>query len=157
MNASSNKSHSPDDETSQPAAAKVTAGLDPSGGVANVSSKRGTEVLPENIAGILCYLFGWVGGLVFLLFDRRPFVRFHAAQSVAVFATLNILLLALSGFLVGAIVPRSAAALLVLRRLVELTWLVATVILVLKAAGGEWFRVGKIASHYGDEAAHGMR
>ncbi|HMI51416.1 MAG TPA: DUF4870 domain-containing protein [Candidatus Saccharimonadales bacterium] len=39
--------------------------------------------LEENVAGLLCYLFGWVGGLIFLLIDKRPFVRFHGAQSLA--------------------------------------------------------------------------
>jgi uncharacterized membrane protein len=169
MNPSPNKSH-PQEQASptlegearrfeggpQPAPPQ-TAGLGPSRDVVSVPRRSVTEALPENVAGMLCYLFGWVGGLVFLLFDHRPFVRFHAAQSVAVFATLNILLLALSGFFVGAILHGIAGPLLVLRRLLELTWLVATVVLVLKAAGGEWFRLGRIASHYGDEAAHGMR
>ena len=41
-----------------------------------------TAGLDENVAGLLCYLFGWVSGLVFLLIDKRPFVRFHAAQSI---------------------------------------------------------------------------
>ena len=48
-----------------PAAASPTAGMD------------------ENIAGLLSYLFGWVSGLIFLLIDKRPFVRFHGAQSIA--------------------------------------------------------------------------
>jgi uncharacterized membrane protein len=43
----------------------------------------GTEGLQENIAGLLCYFFGWVSGLIFLLIDKRPFVRFHGAQSIA--------------------------------------------------------------------------
>lgn len=173
MNPAPHTSHPQDDKTSPtfegaargtegqplPDPPKSAARLGSSGDVGHPPSKAGTEAIPENVAGMLCYLFGWVGGLVFLLIDRRPFVRFHAAQSIAVFATLSILLLALSGFFVGAILPMrgTAAVLLVLRRLLELTWLVATVVLVLKAAGGEWFRVGRIASHYGDEAAHGMR
>lgn len=115
-----------------------------------------TEQLPENVAGMLCYLFGWVSGLVFLLVDRRPFVRFHAAQSVAVFATLSILMLALSGFFLGAIFPGIGGALLVLRRLLELIWLVALVVLMLKAAGGEQFRV-RFASRYADRAAHAAK
>ena len=41
-----------------------------------------TSGLDENIAGLLCYLFVWVSGLIFLLLDKRPFVRFHAAQSI---------------------------------------------------------------------------
>ena len=42
-----------------------------------------TAGIEENIAGLLCYLFGWVSGLIFLLIDKRPFVKFHAAQSLA--------------------------------------------------------------------------
>jgi uncharacterized membrane protein len=119
-------------------------------------SKPVTEHLSENVAGMLCYLFGWASGLVFLFIDRRPFVRFHAAQSVAIFATLNILILALSGFFLGALVPGIADALLVLRRALELVWLVATVVLILKVAGGERYRV-KMASEYGDRAARGVK
>ena len=44
-----------------------------------------TAGLEQNIAGLLSYLFGWVSGLIFLLVDKRPFVRFHAAQSIALF------------------------------------------------------------------------
>ena len=44
-----------------------------------------TGGLDENVAGLLCYLFGWMSGLVFLLIDKRPFVRFHGAQSIALF------------------------------------------------------------------------
>jgi len=118
-------------------------------------SKPITEHLSENVAGMLCYLFGWASGLVFLFIDRRPFVRFHAAQSVAIFATLNILILALSGFFLGALIPGIAGPLLILTRALELGWLVAAVVLVLKVAGGERYRV-KIASEYGDRAARNV-
>ena len=39
--------------------------------------------MAENVAGLLCYLFGWISGLIFLLIDKRPFVKFHGAQSIA--------------------------------------------------------------------------
>lgn len=42
-----------------------------------------TAGIDENVAGLLCYLFGWISGLIFLLIDKRPFVRFHGAQSIA--------------------------------------------------------------------------
>ena len=42
-----------------------------------------TAGIDENVAGLLCYVFGWVSGLIFLLIDKRPFVRFHGAQSIA--------------------------------------------------------------------------
>jgi uncharacterized membrane protein len=58
------------------------------GAVAAVAAPVGAEASPtagmdENIAGLLSYLFGWISGLIFLLIDKRPFVKFHAAQSIA--------------------------------------------------------------------------
>src|SRR5271170_5706989 len=50
-----------------------------------------TSSLQENVAGLLCYVLGWVTGIVFLLIDKRPFVKFHAAQSIVVFGGLTIL------------------------------------------------------------------
>jgi uncharacterized membrane protein len=49
------------------------------------------EGLAENVAGLLCYAVGWITGIIFLLIDKRPFVRFHAAQSIVVFGALTIL------------------------------------------------------------------
>src|SRR5579862_1391437 len=50
----------------------------------------GTQ-MSENVAGLLCYVFGWVTGLIFYFIDKRPFVRFHATQSIVVFGGLHIL------------------------------------------------------------------
>ena len=47
--------------------------------------------VPENVASVLCYLFWWVTGMVFLFSDKRRIVRFHAAQSVVVFGALTVL------------------------------------------------------------------
>jgi len=65
-----------------------------------------SEGLTENVAGLLCYVLGWVTGLIFLLIDKRPWVKFHAAQSIAVFGGLTIIrigLLFMSHFLGWAI------------------------------------------------------
>jgi uncharacterized membrane protein len=59
-----------------------------------------TEGLAENVAGLLCYVLGWVTGIIFLLIDKRPFVKFHAAQSIVVFGGLTVLRIAV-GFLSG--------------------------------------------------------
>jgi uncharacterized membrane protein len=50
-----------------------------------------SEGLQENVAGTLSYAFGWITGIIFLLIDKRPFVKFHAAQSIVVFGFLFIL------------------------------------------------------------------
>ncbi len=43
-------------------------------------------------AGWLCYLFGWVTGLIFFLLERQNrFVRFHAVQSILFFGGMSIL------------------------------------------------------------------
>lgn len=47
--------------------------------------------LDENVAGLLCYVLGWISGIIFLLIEREnKFVRFHAIQSIVVFGILNI-------------------------------------------------------------------
>ncbi|NLT58041.1 MAG: hypothetical protein GXX99_03665 [Clostridiales bacterium] len=49
------------------------------------------DVPAEPVAGALCYLLGWITGIVFFLVDRRPSVRFHAAQSILTFGALSLL------------------------------------------------------------------
>jgi len=58
-----------------------------------------TEGLQENVAGLLCYILGWVTGLIFLLIDKRPFVKFHAAQSIAMSIGVIVLYIALAIFM----------------------------------------------------------
>lgn len=53
---------------------------------------QGTQSgMSENVAGLLCYLVGWVTVIIFFLIDKRPFVRFHAAQSIVVFGGLHVI------------------------------------------------------------------
>jgi uncharacterized membrane protein len=54
--------------------------------------------LSENVAGLLCYVLGWITGLIFFLIDKRPFVRFHAAQSLVTFGGLHIIRIVLGIF-----------------------------------------------------------
>ena len=47
--------------------------------------------LTENVAGLLCYILGWITGIVFLVIEPdNKFVRFHALQSIIVFGILNV-------------------------------------------------------------------
>ena len=53
--------------------------------------KKTSTGLEENIAGLLCYVLGWVSGLIFLLIEtENRFVRFHAVQSIIVFGILSL-------------------------------------------------------------------
>src|ERR1017187_7025037 len=56
--------------------------------------------LQENVAGLLCYVLGWLTGIIFLLIDKRPFVRFHAAQSLVVFGALFVVRIGV-GMIIG--------------------------------------------------------
>ncbi len=48
--------------------------------------------LEANVAGLLCYVGWWISGLVFILIEKEnKFVRFHAMQSIIVFAAINII------------------------------------------------------------------
>ena len=46
--------------------------------------------LSENLEGLLCYIFGWITGIIFLILDRdNKFVKFHALQSIFTFLPLS--------------------------------------------------------------------
>jgi uncharacterized membrane protein len=47
--------------------------------------------LEENVAGALAYVLGWVTGIIFLIIDKRPSVRFNAAQAIVVFGGLQVI------------------------------------------------------------------
>src|SRR5271156_6379816 len=64
-----------------------------------VSSQTG---MSENVAGLLCYLLGWITGLIFYLIDKRPFVRFHAAQSIVVFGGHTVIRIVLAMLFVSS-------------------------------------------------------
>ena len=47
--------------------------------------------LKENVAGVLCYVLGWITGILFLILEpNNKFVRFHAFQSILVFGAISI-------------------------------------------------------------------
>ena len=47
--------------------------------------------MEENVAGLLCYLLGWITGIIFLILEKdNKFVRFHAIQSIVVFGIITV-------------------------------------------------------------------
>lgn len=107
--------------------------------------------LEPNVAALLAYLFGWVGGLVFFLIEKdNKFVRFAAMQSI-VYNVAGIaayfLLMVLTG--IFAVVTNGIGALLGL--LVPVVWVgyvVIWILLMVKAYQNEEWElpvIGKIA------------
>lgn len=97
--------------------------------------------LQENVAALLSYLLGWLTGIVFLLIDKRPFVRFHAAQSIVVFGFLFVLRIILSFGIVGGGYLGTWALWSTISLLLSLITLAAWIVLMVFAYQGKRYEV----------------
>jgi uncharacterized membrane protein len=97
-----------------------------------VETKTGTN-LPKNTAAALCYVAGWVSGLIFLLIEKKDeSVRFHAMQSVVIFGGLTVLaMLPVIGW--------------ILSPLVMILGFILWLVLIVKAYQGEQFELPLVA------------
>ena len=115
------------------------------GGQVAQTSQSTQPGMSENVAGLLCYVLGWVTGIIFFLIDKRPYVRFHAAQSIVVFGALHVLNIVV-GIFFGAgfmMMGRWGAFGLgwALYSLINLVAFVLWILLMVKAYQGEKFQV----------------
>ncbi len=98
--------------------------------------QKSSTGLDENVAGFLCYLFGFITGIVFLVVEKESlFVKFHAKQSTITFLGLFVISL-----LVGWI-P-------VIGTLILIFSLILWLVLMIKALQGKRYAlpiVGKMA------------
>ncbi len=126
-----------------------------SGGGASAGAGTG---LAENVASGLCYVLGWLTGIIFLLIDKRPSVKFHAAQSIVVFGALHVIQIVLGymfgfGFMFGrggSMASWEVAGLI--SSVVGLACLILWILLMVKAFQGEKFRV-PVAAEFADKLA----
>ncbi|MFI5338075.1 MAG: DUF4870 domain-containing protein [Opitutales bacterium] len=114
----------------------------PTGGGARVATGTG---LDENVAGLVCYVGLWVTGLIFFLIDKRPFVRFHAAQSLVLFGAFTVLYYVLS-FVLGGILGLGGSFAFwslygLIFRVLELAGCILWILCMVKAYQGERFKV----------------
>ena len=110
------------------------------------SSHSADSGMAENVAGLLCYVLGWVTGIIFLLIDKRPYVRFHAAQSIVVFGGLFLIRIAVgiffgfgAGLMMGGWGAFGMGA--ALYSLISLVGFILWILLMVKAYQGEKFQV----------------
>jgi uncharacterized membrane protein len=110
--------------------------------------------MAENVAGLLCYSLGWITGLIFFLIDKRPFVRFHAAQSMVVFGGLQIILFVLGRIFIASIYTGGLAGFTMgsgLISLLDLLAFVLWIVLMIKAYQGQRFKLpvaGDLAENF---------
>jgi uncharacterized membrane protein len=132
----------------------------PSGSLAPVAfdgSTTGGLGMDENVAGLLSYSLGWITGLIFYLVDKRPFVRFHAAQSLVVFGGLHIVYYILVKIFFSDFVVGGFGLAVMLLDAIRLLGTVLWIVLMVKAYQGQKFRVPVAAEIADNIAARGAQ
>jgi uncharacterized membrane protein len=95
--------------------------------------------MEPNVAGLLCYVVGWLTGLIFFLTEKdNKFVRFHAMQSILVFGALSVVCLVLWIF---TWIPYIWIFFLVINCIVGLFGLILWIFLMYKAYQGEKYKL----------------
>lgn len=94
---------------------------------------KSTMSMEPNIAGALCYLVGFITGIIFLLLEKENrFVRFHAMQSIVTYGFFFVLEFVLSFIpIIGWLIS------LLLAPLGFILW----ILLMYKAYQGEMFKL----------------
>ncbi|HUV56910.1 MAG TPA: DUF4870 domain-containing protein [Dehalococcoidales bacterium] len=89
--------------------------------------------LEENVAGLLCYVLGWISGIIFILLEKEnKFVRFHAVQSIYVFGALTIVSIILGWIpIIGAIIGW----------IISITGFILWIVLMVKAYQGTMYKL----------------
>jgi uncharacterized membrane protein len=105
--------------------------------------------LEENVAGLLCYVLGWVSGLVFILIEKEnKFVRYHAMQSIFVFGAFTVIQIVLSFFMW---IPYIGIIFSILSWLIGLLAFILWIVLMVKAFQGQKYKLpwaGNMAEKY---------
>ncbi|HTR48276.1 MAG TPA: DUF4870 domain-containing protein [Verrucomicrobiae bacterium] len=116
----------------------------PQAGANPAASPSAQSQMDEKLAGLLCYVVGWITGLIFYFIDKRPYVRFHAAQSIVVFGGLHILSIVLGMFFGVSMFATGFAGFSMawaLIGLINIAAFVLWILLMIKAYQGDRFRV----------------
>jgi uncharacterized membrane protein len=91
-------------------------------------------------------VLGWITGIIFYLIDRRPYVRFHAAQSIVTFGGLHLIqivlgiILGVSWFL-GPMHLGSFGIGFLLMRCIHILAIILWIVCMIKAYQGQRFMV----------------
>jgi uncharacterized membrane protein len=94
-------------------------------------------MMEKNVRGALSYVLGPITGIVFLITDKDPFVRFHAAQSTVVFGALTVLyMLMMVTIVLAVLIP-----------LISLAGFALWLVLIFKAYKGEQYALPYVGKY----------
>jgi uncharacterized membrane protein len=89
--------------------------------------------IDENIEGLLCYVLGFITGILFLVLEKENrFVRFHAMQSIVTFLLL---------FVISMVIGFIPIIGWVISPLIGLAGLILWLLLMFKAYKGEKYKL----------------
>jgi len=95
--------------------------------------------LEANVAGLLCYVLGWVSGLVFILIEKEnKFVRFHAMQSIVTFGAITVVSIVLS---ILGLIPFIGIAFDIINWIIGLLAFVLWIVMMVKAYQGTMYKL----------------
>jgi len=119
----------------------------PAEGTAKPEAESSTG-LTANVAGLLCYVAGWITGIIFVVLEKKStFVKFHAWQSIMTFGVLTVAHLVLStipGAIAAATFPLSAGLAIfasVMGWLIGVIMFIFWIILMIQAGTGKMWKV----------------
>jgi uncharacterized membrane protein len=110
-----------------------------------MSETKSSTGMEQNVASLICYVLGFITGLIFVLIEKdNKVVRFHAFQSLFTFLPLTILQYVLT-YILAMIAP----ALLIIMTIFSLAILVLWIFLMVKAFQNQMIKlpiVGDLAA-----------
>ena len=109
-----------------------------------VNGSDSSTGLETRVAASLAYLGWWVTGLLFWLVERRdPIVRFHAAQALAAFGAVAVVLVSLALLALASLTffPQAFDALVIAAQVVALLGVVLWAVSMWRVATGRTWRI----------------
>ncbi len=98
-----------------------------------MSNSKTALGIDENIEGLLCYVLGFITGILFLVLEKdNKFVRFHAMQSIATFLII---------FVISMVIRFIPVIGWVLSPIIGLVALILWLLLMFKAYKGEKYKL----------------
>jgi len=100
---------------------------------ATKSEAESSTGLSANVAGLLCYVAGWITGIVFIVLEKKSiFVKFHAWQSIMTFGVLT------AAYIILRWIPLIGW---VLSILIYILMAILWIILIIQAGTGKMWKV----------------